>query len=177
MGLIMGTLFLQMDDDQAGSTQRSAVIFFSLLICDLLAMRTVFLALAWIIASITYSHHASASIPKILGERPVFYREYAARTYNSLVYAATVILPEIPFALCTAVLYTIPLYFISGLQYDAGKYFIFIAIFLLSNLLAISLCHVIGLLSPNLVVANSLSGTLTRCIRPCGEPDPICFRR
>jgi predicted lipid-binding transport protein (Tim44 family) len=40
LGVIMGTLFLQMDNTQAGATQRSAVIFFSMLICDLLAMRT-----------------------------------------------------------------------------------------------------------------------------------------
>jgi hypothetical protein len=36
----------------------------------------------------------------------VFYREHAARTYNSLVYAASIIIPELPFALITAVLYT-----------------------------------------------------------------------
>ncbi len=132
----------------------------------------------------------TAAIPKILGERAVFYREHAARTYNSLVYAASIILPELPFAVITAVLYTyatflsflttfwshlanisiycgyvahtrsIPLYFISGLQYDADRYFIFFGIFLLTNLLAISLCHIIGLLSPNVVIANSLSAIL-----------------
>jgi ABC-type multidrug transport system ATPase subunit len=139
LGIIMGTLFLQMDNTQAGATQRSAVIFFSMLICDLLAM---------------------PAIPKILAERAVFYREHAARTYNSLVYAASIILPELPFAVITAVLYTIPLYFISGLQYDADRYFIFFGIFLLTNLLAISLCHIIGLLSPNVVIANSLSAIL-----------------
>jgi ABC-type multidrug transport system permease subunit len=52
------------------------------------------------------------------------------------------------------------LYFISGLQYDADRYFIFFGIFLLTNLLAISLCHIIGLLSPNVVIANSLSAIL-----------------
>jgi hypothetical protein len=115
----------------------------------------------------------------------VFYREHAARTYNSLVYASSIIIPELPFAVITAVVYTyahssprandltqqdltlvqtrcrIPVYFISGLQYDADRYFIFFGIFLLSNLLAISLCHIIGLLSPNVVIANSLSGTHT----------------
>lgn len=55
---------------------------------------------------------------------------------------------------------SIPLYFISGLQYDADRYFIFFGIFLLTNLLAISLCHIIGLLSPNVVIANSLSAIL-----------------
>jgi hypothetical protein len=48
----------------------------------------------------------TAAIPKILAERAVFYREHAARTYNSLVYAASIILPELPFAVITAVLYT-----------------------------------------------------------------------
>jgi ABC-type multidrug transport system ATPase subunit len=139
LGVIMGTLFLQMDNTQAGATQRSAVIFFSMLICDLLAM---------------------PAIPKILNERAVFYREHAARTYNSLVYASSIIIPELPFAVITAVVYTIPVYFISGLQYDADRYFIFFGIFLLSNLLAISLCHIIGLLSPNVVIANSLSAIL-----------------
>jgi hypothetical protein len=48
----------------------------------------------------------TAAIPKILAERAVFYREHAARTYNSLVYAASIILPGLPFAVITAVLYT-----------------------------------------------------------------------
>lgn len=109
----------------------------------------------------------------------MFYREHASRTYNSMVYAASVILPELPFGLLTAITYTYgssrndqraarliwslraPMYFISGLRYDAGRYLIFLAVFLLTNLLAVSLCHIIGLLSPNLVIANSLCGTST----------------
>lgn len=110
LGSIMGTLFLQMDNNQAGATQRSAVIFFSMLICDLLAMRTHPDRTQHDTHGTTHADisllNRTAAIPKILAERAVFYREHAARTYNSLVYAASIILPELPFAVITAVLYT-----------------------------------------------------------------------
>ena len=49
------------------------------------------------------------------------------------------------------------MYFIAGLQYDAGRFWIFFAIYLLANLLSISIVHTICLASPNITLANALS--------------------
>ncbi len=119
-------------------------------------------------------------------ERPSLYRERASRTYSSLIYASTLVLVEVPFFLFNTVTFTylpttlfllhcswtfkacrssysdssssrIPVYFISGLEYDAGTFWIFFAIYLLGNLLSISVIHVICLSAPNLTLANALS--------------------
>ncbi len=39
MGLILGTAFLQVDDDQAGASLRAAALFFAVIISNLLSMR------------------------------------------------------------------------------------------------------------------------------------------
>ncbi len=49
------------------------------------------------------------------------------------------------------------MYFIAGLQYDAGRFWIFFAIYLLANLLSISIVYTICLASPNITLANALS--------------------
>ena len=51
----------------------------------------------------------------------------------------------------------VPVYFIAGLQYDAGRFWIFFAIYLLANLLSISIVYAICLASPNITLANALS--------------------
>jgi heme/copper-type cytochrome/quinol oxidase subunit 4 len=38
--LLQGTLFLQMDNDQEGTVQRAAAIYFSLIICNLISFGT-----------------------------------------------------------------------------------------------------------------------------------------
>ena len=55
-------------------------------------------------------------------------------------------------------LYSIPFYFIPGLQYRADKFFIFLAIYVIAQLTAISAGQMIGVVSPNLTLANALLG-------------------
>lgn len=137
MGLVMGTLFLQSNLSQRGASNRISLIYWSLLFANLTAI---------------------SSIPKLLAERPVYYRERASATYHSLAYTFTTILIELPWTLICTVLYVIPMYFIGGLDYDAGTFFIFFALYLLYNLLALSLCQAVGCLAPNLVLANAMMG-------------------
>lgn len=42
MGFITGTLFLQLDNSQAGTLERSALIYFSLIVCDFTSMGRCF---------------------------------------------------------------------------------------------------------------------------------------
>jgi ABC-type multidrug transport system permease subunit len=53
--------------------------------------------------------------------------------------------------------HSVPVYFIAGLQYDAGRFWIFFAIYLLANLLSIAIVYVICLASPNITLANALA--------------------
>jgi ABC-type multidrug transport system permease subunit len=126
---------------------------------------------------------ATALIARVITDRAVFYRENTSRTYNSLAYAITMTVVEYPFALIATVLYmyattvptfwqsrttcdltlhctahthiSIPFYFISGLQYDAGKFWIFFAVLLLNFLMTFALVQVLSLLAPNFVLAST----------------------
>jgi len=54
-------------------------------------------------------------------------------------------------------LHSIPVYFISGLSYNAGQFWIFFSLYLLANLISVTLIFVICLSSPNITLANALS--------------------
>ncbi len=123
---------------------------------------------------------------KVIEERAVFYRERASATYRTWAYLLSLIMAEIPYILTTSLLFTyvsylnvkcsieffslplmlsfaliifrVPLYFISGLQYEADKWFIFYSIYLLTNLLSLSISHNIALVAPNLVFSNAVIG-------------------
>merc|ERR1712070_377497 len=94
-------------------------------------------------------------IARVITDRAVFYRENTSRTYNSLAYAITMTVVEYPFALVATVLYIIPFYFIAGLQYDAGKFWIFFAVLLLNFLMTFALVQALSLLAPNFVLAST----------------------
>jgi ABC-type multidrug transport system permease subunit len=125
-----------MDNDQAGALQRAGLIYFSILIANLLGIQLK---------------------AKIILERPFLYRERASLTYSSIIYLLNIFLVEVPFALCNTVLYLVPVYFIAGFQYDAGNFWICFAIYLLAYLLSVAIVYVLCLLSPNIVVANTLA--------------------
>jgi len=126
------------------------------------------------------SRSDAALIARVITDRAVFYRENTSRTYNSLAYAITMTVVEYPFALVATVLYmydhhlplacshrrssaltacwrshSIPFYFIAGLQYDAGKFWIFFAVLLLNFLMTFALVQALSLLAPNFVLAST----------------------
>ena len=53
---------------------------------------------------------------------------------------------------------SVPVYFISGLQYEAGKFWIFFALYLLANLISLVVVYTLCFSAPNIAVANVMAG-------------------
>jgi ABC-type multidrug transport system permease subunit len=52
----------------------------------------------------------------------------------------------------------VPVYFISHLQYDAGKFWIFFALYLMANLISLVVVYTLCFSAPNIAVANVMAG-------------------
>jgi len=101
----LGTLFLQLSDDQRGAGNRIALVYFGLLFSLLGSLGKGFLPPTpsqknsndWMLI------YFKEGVPMVLSERAVFYKEKASATYRSWVYSFTFLLADIPFALITTV--------------------------------------------------------------------------
>ncbi|KAH9831126.1 ABC-2 type transporter-domain-containing protein [Rhodofomes roseus] len=67
-----------------------------------------------------------AEIPALFIQRPIVQRHSRAAMYHPFVESLALTLVDIPITILTLVLFTIILYFLVGLQEDAGKFFIFL---------------------------------------------------
>ncbi|KAF2073524.1 hypothetical protein CYY_005173 [Polysphondylium violaceum] len=94
LGVLLGTLFVQMDNDQENIYNRVSILFFSLMFGGMSGM---------------------SSIPIVNEERGVFYREQSSGMYRIWIYILAFVVTDLPWVFLSAVLYTIPCYFISGL--------------------------------------------------------------
>ncbi|KJE94261.1 ABC transporter mdrA2 [Capsaspora owczarzaki ATCC 30864] len=140
VGLILGSFLWQQQLDQAGATNRVAIMFFGI----------VFVA---------YATHSA--IGDIMDMRTVFYREKMAGSYRVTAIAISIVLTEIPYHVIYVTFYVVPMYWISGLNPDAGRFFFFYLVFFTAYLCSLAFAQFIAVVSPNPAVANALAPTLT----------------
>jgi len=124
MAVLIGTVFLQIGTQQDSVPKRQAVLFFVVI------NQGVFGALI--------------SIDLFPRERVVVLRERAAGTYHVSVYFVAKILAELPVQLLFPFIFATIVYWLIGLQADAGKFFIFVGILELTSLAATSLALMIS---------------------------------
>ncbi|WFD22771.1 hypothetical protein MEQU1_001448 [Malassezia equina] len=101
---IMGSVFFQMNDSSAALFSRSGVMFFALLYNSFSAM---------------------AEIPNNYQQRPVVIRQKRFAMLRPAADALANVLLDIPVRASAIACFNIILYFMTGLSYDAGKFFIF----------------------------------------------------
>ncbi|KAI0728228.1 pleiotropic drug resistance ABC transporter [Fomitopsis betulina] len=101
-GIIVGTIFLRLDNSTATFYSKGGVIFFVLLFAALSSM---------------------AEIPALFVQRPIVQRHSRAAMYHPFVESLALTLVDIPITVLTLVIFTIIVYFLVGLQESAGKYF------------------------------------------------------
>lgn len=140
LGIIVGTLFLQLGHDQSGANDRFGLLFLVL----------VLLGTA-----------ANNIIPNIVGGRAVFYREQAAGAYRAVSYLIALLVTEFPITLSSSVLLSILTYFISGLSSTANQFFFYAWMLFLYGCLTIAFVIFLSLATPNGEVAAALSGVFT----------------
>eukprot|EP00760_Papus_ankaliazontas_P017239 PhM_4_TR17079/c0_g1_i1/m.87245 len=114
LSVLMGLIFLQMPNDQAGVQDRIGLLFLACMNQGMLAILT--------------------GIVVFPPERAIFLREQANGAYNPFVYAFTKIIAEMPMQILFPVLFCCILYWMAGLRAAADAFFLFVVgIILVAN--------------------------------------------
>ncbi|CAL1709796.1 unnamed protein product [Somion occarium] len=103
--IIIGTVFLRLEDATSSFFSRGGVLFFSILFAALSTM---------------------AEIPALFSQRPIVLRHSRAAMYHPFVESLALTLVDVPKMFIILVLFSIVLYFLVGLQQAAGQFFIFL---------------------------------------------------
>ncbi|KAI0767296.1 pleiotropic drug resistance ABC transporter [Fomes fomentarius] len=103
--IIMGTVFLRLDNDTSTFFSRGGVLFFALMFAALSTM---------------------AEIPALFAQRPIVQRQARAAMYHPFVEGLALTLVDIPITLITQIVFGILVYFLVGLQQSAGQFFVFL---------------------------------------------------
>ncbi|PFH49073.1 hypothetical protein AMATHDRAFT_148472 [Amanita thiersii Skay4041] len=112
--LIVGSVFLKLQDATSDFFSRGGVLFFALLFSALNTM---------------------AEIPSLYAQRPIVLRHQRAALYHPFVEALAMTLVDIPIAILTIVVFSIILYFMVGLQRTAVFLFSIFILFLFAMML------------------------------------------
>jgi len=138
MGILLGTLYFQLDLNLSGSRNRVSLMYFVI----------VFSALG-----------AIASIPGLIKQRAVYYREHPV-FLRPLSYWIAIVLAEIPITIIGTITFGIILYSMTGLNWTDGgtHFFSFLLIYSTTSLASTCFAMMIASIAPTTEVANSLVG-------------------
>ncbi|KAL4448626.1 hypothetical protein ABPG75_005845 [Micractinium tetrahymenae] len=139
VGVIVGTLFLQLAPTIANGSKFLGVGFMSV------AM------LAFLSLPLTGS---------VFALKPTFLKQRALHFFPPSAYGAALVVQELPITLACAVLFSVLVYFLAGFTYAAAPFFMFTLLLLLAGLVFGLLFVVLAALTPTLQVAGGLSGVL-----------------
>ncbi|KAJ1651209.1 hypothetical protein IWQ61_008173, partial [Dispira simplex] len=139
MAVIVGSLFYKLPDTSEGAFTRGGVLFFALLFNTLVA---------------------NSEIPKSFGARSIIYKQKSFAFYHpSAVYIAQQLM-DIPITIVQVAIFSGILYWMSGLQSNAGKFMIFWFILLMNCLCLTSMFRLIGNACPDLDTAHMVAGVM-----------------
>ncbi|KAJ1990325.1 ATP-binding cassette transporter snq2 [Dimargaris cristalligena] len=137
MAVIVGSLFFKLPDTSYGAFTRGGVLFFALLFNTLVA---------------------NSEIPKCFSNRPILYKQKSFAFYHPSALYLAQLLSDIPIAFVQVVVFSAILYWMTGLQANAGKFFIFMLILFGTTLCLTALFRLIGNACPDLDTAHAVSG-------------------
>ncbi|KAG0222098.1 hypothetical protein BGW42_006899, partial [Actinomortierella wolfii] len=102
--IVVGTVFLKLPADGSGTFTRGGVLFFALLFNALISQ---------------------AELPQALQGRPILYKHKKFAMYRPSAFAIAQIVTDLPLVILQIILFAVVLYFMAGLQLEAGKFFLF----------------------------------------------------
>ena len=135
--ILLGSLFYQIKATQEGIFPRTSIMFFALMYNSFLAM-----------SEITVSYM----------QRPIVIRQSRYAMLRPSADALAVALLDIPIRLVTLTFFVIPLYFMAGLSYDAGKFFVFWCCVLLVTYALVACFRMIASLTRSEAMATMIAG-------------------
>ncbi|KAK9764073.1 ATP-binding cassette transporter snq2 [Basidiobolus ranarum] len=136
---IVGSVFLLLPTDTSGAFTRGGVLFFALLFNSLMAQ---------------------AEIPNAISGRSILYKHKSFAFYHPSAFYIAQMVTDIPFMVIQIVLFSCILYWMAGLQADAGKFFMFMLILLVSGFTLTAYFRMLAAYSPNFDIASRYSGLL-----------------
>ncbi|XP_052196300.1 ABC transporter G family member 5 [Diospyros lotus] len=139
-GLILGSIFYDLKDDLTGAEERVGLFAF---------------ILTFLLSSTT------EALPIFLQDREILMKETSCGSYRVSSYAMANGLVYLPFLLILALLFTIPLYWLVGLNQSFMAFFHFLLLIWLILYTANSVVVCFSALVPNFIVGNSvISGVM-----------------
>lgn len=91
----------------------------------------------------------------LINNLPVFYKHRDILFYSGAAYALPGTLTLLPFSMLEGFAWTAVVYWIVGLAPDAGRFFLFMLLSMLTHAMAVGLFRAIGAIGRNLTVANT----------------------
>lgn len=134
-GLVLGSIFYDLKDDLTGAEER--VGLFAFILTFLLSCTT-------------------EALPIFLQEREILMKETASGSYRVSSYAIANGLVYLPFLLILAILFTVPLYWLVGLNCNFTAFLHFLLLIWLILYTANSVVVCFSALVPNFIVGNSV---------------------
>ncbi|XP_062148158.1 ABC transporter G family member 5-like [Alnus glutinosa] len=139
-GLVLGSIFYNLKDDLVGAQER--VGLFAFILTFLLSCTT-------------------EALPIFLQEREILMKETSCGSYRVSSYAVANGLVYLPFLLILAILFTVPLYWLVGLNHNFMAFLHFLLLIWLILYTANSVVVCFSALVPNFIVGNSvISGVM-----------------
>ncbi|GAM29228.1 hypothetical protein SAMD00019534_124040 [Acytostelium subglobosum LB1] len=137
--LVVGTMFLRLDNDQPGARNKLAMIFLSFLFGGM--------------ASIS-------KIPLVVEDRAVYYRDNSSGSYPSVLYIIASVITDIPMMMLTAFVFWIPFFWLTGMDpgHNGWKFFFTLLIYLLVCMAYDNMMVVFALVLPTVPVGVLLGG-------------------
>ena len=130
LAIMMGTLYLQIDDDPGSIQDRLSVLFFSIAFLSFMSV---------------------SALPAFVEDRKVFVRERMNGTYSVFPYAVAQVLVSVPFVCIIALMFTAISYYMIMLNPGPGHFFIFMGVLALALNVAESLIVAISAVVPSFI--------------------------
>lgn len=136
-GIVLGTIFINIANDQGDLALQARIGFFAFSLTFLLSSTT-------------------EGLPIFLQERRIFMRETSRGAYRVSSYVISNTLIFIPFLLMVALLYTTPVYWLVGLRREADGFFYFALVVWMVILMSNSFTACFSALVPNFIMGTSV---------------------
>ncbi|KAF9180757.1 hypothetical protein BGZ51_009356 [Haplosporangium sp. Z 767] len=137
--IIVGSVFFKLKTDATGTFTRGGVLFFALLFNALISQAELFMAMQG---------------------RPILYKHKNFAMYRPSAFAIAQICVDIPLIIVQIILFAVVLYFMSGLQLEAGKWFFFCFILFITALCMTAFFRMWAAVSSTFDAASRNSGLI-----------------
>ncbi|KAF8930773.1 ABC-2 type transporter-domain-containing protein [Dissophora ornata] len=137
--IIVGSVFFQLKTDASGTFTRGGVLFFALLFNALISQ---------------------AELPLAMQGRPILYKHKNFAMYRPSAFAIAQICVDIPLITVQIILFSVVLYFMAGLQLEAGKWFLFCLILFVTALCMTAFFRMWAAVSATFDAASRNSGLI-----------------